>query len=55
MSTENTQDSKQPAIPPLPPATGSADFDDYPDGFNSNKVNGFAKANWEEIPAPKEP
>lgn len=24
MSTENTQDSKQPAIPPLPPATGSA-------------------------------
>jgi hypothetical protein len=25
------------------------------DGFSSNKVNGFAKANWEEIPAPKEP
>lgn len=25
------------------------------DGFSSNKVNGFVKANWEEIPAPKEP
>ena len=24
MSIENTSDSKQPAIPPLPPATGSA-------------------------------
>ena len=24
MSTENTQDTKQPAIPPLPPAVGSA-------------------------------
>jgi alpha-D-ribose 1-methylphosphonate 5-phosphate C-P lyase len=37
MSTENTQDSKQPAIPPLPPATGSEDFDDYPEEYWDNE------------------
>ena len=41
MTTENTQDSKQPAIPPLPPAAGSAEMLELPNDTKIRFCNAF--------------
>ena len=41
MTMKNEQDSKQPAIPPLPPATGSAEMLELPNDTKIRFCNAF--------------